>query len=111
MSDDIRVADTATLLSIIEHGREAGLRELLTYGTRQILDINGYHVLSLARAWHRYDPSTARPLHHRLTAVIKVRRDGTPVVQNLDITPSDWSKLPTAEQVQRSHQVFQELNR
>lgn len=96
--NDARVASTEALLRLDLRARQDGLNRSLPPSLRERLDPNGYHVLSVALAFHNGVDATPYP-HHRVTALLKVADTWEPQEALLDVATTELERLPLGREM------------
>lgn len=89
-----KACGTADLLTIYTRARKLDLNRQLDDASAANLDPHGVHVLTLILLDHRAHESRNLPLHHRTSALLKMRGSGRPLAVLLDLTDEQWQKLP-----------------
>lgn len=92
---DHRVADYAEIRAIYEHAQDYDLNRQIPGEVFRKLDKNGWHILTLVIFSHeRGIPGD--PMHHRVSALLKLKGQRDPYTMYLDVLHEDFSALKRA---------------
>lgn len=98
---NVRIADTPTLMRMVELAEKLELNRQLGETVVESLDSDGYHVLTLMLLDHQAHNSDL-PVHHRASALLKISGDARPFCVVIDVTHDWWRTLVTMSEYRQA---------
>ncbi len=100
MTDDMRLASAADMLTLAHESRAHNLnRQLDPNPLRRLLDPKGVNVLQVLLPFHSRGDAAADEMHHRVRVLLRYQGTDTPHLAELDVLAAQWQRLTRPEEI------------